>query len=558
MVDNACERCMDRSACQQRIAVLGQQPNCNHGRRQSAHVAYGINGAHEDNGSDVLYTIQALIIQGLHEDGVAPTSGCFASAAYTFEHDDNVKYYIKSESAQHGLATSYLTAVGGVLKWKEAISADVLADDAFAWYLSFDPTTQFYSLRNASTGQYITCDGSFKTKACSVPTANEQFQFILGRKDVKVGSGTSAVNVRGYWIAKANGGSATAMTAANGGGVSASGFNLSADAATQHWVILTAEETEAFDGAARVTGMNNLKRLVAGVKAMVAVPHTEKVAGTDDAIGAVLANATMVAEDERASIEAVQEAYNTTWKAMMTFIANASPSDLAVPFDLTFLMADPSITTGDGWETSKDIQQSCIEYFEQSFDFYQTIKGIPAGTYKLMVQGFNRPGNPQVVYADYQNGKNNSAAFMYAGTSSLKISHLAKDASATRLHTDDLLMTSPTAYVPNTISSAVAYFEKGLYENEMVFEVKTAADIKVGVRQGTVVTQTWTFFDNFRLYGYGDAGKDAVTDIQEVEHNTENATEMPVFNLQGMKVGDSVEGLPRGIYIRNKKKIFVK
>ena len=31
-----------------------------------------------------------------------------------------------------------------------------------------------------------------------------------------------------------------------------------------------------------------------------------------------------------------------------------------------------------------------------------------------------------------------------------------------------------------------------------------------------------------------------------------------VYNLHGQKVGDSLEGLPRGIYIVNKKKVFVK
>ena len=131
---------------------------------------YGINGAHEDNGSDALYMIQTLIIQGMHEDGLSPTSGCFALPAYTFEHDDEVKYYIKNESASFGLATSYLTVEGGALKWREATSVDVADDDSFAWYLSFDPVTQYYSFRNAGTGQYITySNSSFKTISKSVP-----------------------------------------------------------------------------------------------------------------------------------------------------------------------------------------------------------------------------------------------------------------------------------------------------------------------------------------------------------------------------------------------------
>ena len=223
--------------------------------------------------------IQALIIQGMHEDGLSPTGGTFALPAYTFEHDDDVKYYIKNENQSFGLNTSYLTISGSTLKWQEATSAEITSNDAYAWYLSFDPQTQYYSLRNAATGQYITYNGStFTTASATTPTASEKFQVIKGRKTVKVGSGTSAMNVLGYWILKANGGSATAMAAAASGKVTAAGFDLSTDASAQHWVILTAEETEAFDNAARFSELNELKSLITNVTAMVATPHTEDVA----------------------------------------------------------------------------------------------------------------------------------------------------------------------------------------------------------------------------------------------------------------------------------------
>ena len=40
--------------------------------------------------------------------------------------------------------------------------------------------------------------------------------------------------------------------------------------------------------------------------------------------------------------------------------------------------------------------------------------------------------------------------------------------------------------------------------------------------------------------------------IGEQEYSTK------VYNLQGVKVADSLEGLPQGIYIVNKKKVIVK
>jgi hypothetical protein len=56
---------------------------------------------------------------------------------------------------------------------------------------------------------------------------------------------------------------------------------------------------------------------------------------------------------------------------------------------------------------------------------------------------------------------------------------------------------------------------------------------------------------------------DTVTDIDpiEVEEDTNHddpSNRHEVYNLQGVKVADSLDGLPQGIYIVNKKKVIVK
>lgn len=520
---------------------------------------YGINGAHEDNGSEHLYFAQALIIQGFHEDGLSPTDGCFALPAYAFEHDDEVKYYIKNESASYGLNTSFLTVEGSTLKWKEATSADVASDEAFAWYLSFDPKTQYYSLRNASTGQYITYSGStFKTVSRDTPAAADKFHFIKGRKDVKVGSGSSSINVRGYWILKSNGGSATAMVASENGAVASAGFDLSADAKAQHWVILTAEETTAFDEIARQAAINKLEELIEGLTTVKETPHSEMAAGSDAALETALISAKTVAEDAGALLNTIQEAIADLRQAAMDFLQSAMPTDVEHPFDITFFMADPGITTAEGWSIAKDVQSSCIEFYEQTFDFNQTIEGLPLGTYKLMVQGFNRPGETGEVYAAYQKGSNNVVAYLYAGTESTKLCHLAEYASTRKVHSDDLTMSSPKSYVPCTIASGAAYFKKGYYDNELLFELSKTTDLKLGIRQSTSSSLYWTFFDNFRLYSYGSMSRDEVTGIETMEKGEGTLHGVNVYNIHGQKVSDTLEGLPRGLYIINKKKVVIK
>lgn len=519
---------------------------------------YGINGAHEDDGSDLLYYGNALIIQGLHEDGLQPTDATFASPAYTFEHQDTVKYYIKNESESYGLTTSYLTADGSSVVWREATSADVAADDSYAWYLSFDPKTQYYSFRNAASGEYITLSGStFKTISREAPTGAEKFHLMAGRRDVKVGSGATAINVRGYWVLRASGNWANAMTATAAGKLTPTSFDLAADAAAQHWVILTAEETASFDEASRTSALADLEALIANIKQLRATAHTEDAEGVDAAIDAALSAAESVADDESASLEALLAAVKTLRQAGMDFLGGATPADVAVPFDLTFLMADPGITTGEGWTGGGVISNSTMEFYEKTFDLNQTIEALPAGTYDLRAQGFNRPGEYATVYADYQKGKNSVVAYLYAGKASTKLCHLAEGASTTKLHGDDKSVTSPSAYVPNTMASSAAYFTKGYYDKSLVFNHAAAGNLKLGIRQTTSASYYWTIMDNFRLYYYGSMSVDEVTAIDHIEADA-TATHTAVYNIYGQKVADTLDGLPAGLYIRDGKKILVK
>ena len=516
---------------------------------------YGINGAHEDDGSTFLYYGNALIIQGMHEDGLQPTDATFASPAYTFEHDDEVKYYIKNESEAYGLMNSYLTVDGASVVWSEASATEIANDDSFAWYLSFDPKTQYYSLRNASTGQWLTLSGtSFKTVSRTEPTASEKFHFMTGRRDITVGSGSVAMKIRGYWVLRASGNWANAMSATADGKLKLVNFDIDAEASAQHWAIFTAEETQAFDNATRGSIVTELKDLIKNIRSLVQTPHTEDVENADATIEAVLASAETLASNSKSSPEELREAIVALTQAGMDFLASASVTDTEQPFVITFLMADPAITTGQGWSETGTLASSIVEFFEKKFDFNQTIKGLPAGKYEIKAQAFNRPGAATTVYSSYQRGRSSVVAMLYAGSNTLKVCNFAEGAGETKLHDDDLEMSSPKAYVPNTMASAAAYFAKGRYDNSLEFTLDKATDLKVGIKQSTSSTSYWTVFDNFRLYYYGTKSDDIVDGV-ETGIVGEN---LPIYNIYGQKVADSLEGLPCGIYIRDGKKIWVK
>ena len=219
---------------------------------------YGINGAHEDNHSESLYTCNGLLNQALCEDGLIPVNywgGGFCLPAYVLDQEEGVKYYLKNEDESRGLNTSYLIeGSNGQLTWKTMSGEEATADDHAAWYISFTPSNQYYQLRNAATGRYITYTGSgFRTTTRNSITANENLHVMMGRVDVKLGSGSDQLTTRGYWfIHPENSGTPATMTAYTGGSVGQSAFNLENGATTQRWLVLTADKIATIEGVTAI------------------------------------------------------------------------------------------------------------------------------------------------------------------------------------------------------------------------------------------------------------------------------------------------------------------
>ena len=212
---------------------------------------YGINGAHEDNGSELLYIGNSLITQALGEDGLPPTGG-FATPAYTFGSEDNVKYYIKNEAEIYGLHTSYLMEnKSGELVWKVMPASTALTNDSTAWHLEFAPSTCYYRIRNASTGKYFTYNPTNANGiglTIKTPEATENFQLMGGRVNIVIGNNT--FTSRGYWIICPKKQLNPPCLAASANGLTGTtSFNIANTATAQRWLILTADQIDAFETA---------------------------------------------------------------------------------------------------------------------------------------------------------------------------------------------------------------------------------------------------------------------------------------------------------------------
>lgn len=217
---------------------------------------YGVNGAHEDDGTAILYICNTLIYQALGEDGLPPTGG-FSTPAYTFDQEDTIKYYIKNEHKNYGLYDSYLVEnEKGNLVWQEMDAATAVADDHAAWYITFNPANCYYQLRNAATGHYVSYSktgvNGIRTAEKSAPSTNENFHLMRSRIDVTLGENTQS-GFRGYWIIhpehKQN---PTTLIASSNGATSTAAFNLGNTVAIQRWLLLTAEETRRFETASSI------------------------------------------------------------------------------------------------------------------------------------------------------------------------------------------------------------------------------------------------------------------------------------------------------------------
>ena len=88
------------------------------------------------------------------------------------------------------------------------------------------------------------------------------------------------------------------------------------------------------------------------------------------------------------------------------------------------------------------------------------------------------------------------------------------------------------------------------------------SDLKIGIKCTSAGSGYWSVFDNFRLYYNGTITPETVTAIDKIETDesahAENTTSAEVYNLHGQRVGNTLSGLPRGVYIVNKKKVFVR
>ena len=230
-------------------------------------INYGINGANEDDNSQILYRSNAMMIEAMLEDGLCPTDNYHVGVpAYTYMYHPEKKYYLMCKDAERGLGEGLLYMQSGTkAAWNYFLGKEAVSDSA-AWYIEYVPSQGYYMFKNAASGKYLThaATASYMgMKTTSKPGATEYFQLIPDRKDITIGESTDKITTHGYWLTwyssdkKAMGAKAFGKVTGYGTAEQAK-LDFSNSATTQQWIIISEDELETYKAAYISTGIGHI------------------------------------------------------------------------------------------------------------------------------------------------------------------------------------------------------------------------------------------------------------------------------------------------------------
>lgn len=248
------------------ILAFLENDNSAHLKGDKTHFwPYGINGAHEDNGSLMLYYANALIVQSLGEDNLPPVSGAFASPAYTFIQDDNEYYYVLSADNLNNSEFSMLKSDGNVMQLQKSDWKSVLNSNSYAWQIRFNPSAQLYEFRNIESDKSL----SYNKSQIGL-SENENFCIqMLGSRENVV---SDLFNLKSYWLTFDNGTNTPNALTSSYNNLSGAQFDHQNSASNQRWIVLSRKELKALAGEGTETKIDE-----AEVSSLIIYGNNEKI-----------------------------------------------------------------------------------------------------------------------------------------------------------------------------------------------------------------------------------------------------------------------------------------
>lgn len=157
-------------------------------------------------------------------------------------------------------------------------------------------------------------------------------------------------------------------------------------------------------------------------------------------------------------------------------------------------------------------QKENAEHYQKTYNTYQTLTGLKAGSYRLSLDAFYRMGSADNDYQLYSSGDYASYqhATLYAASSEGEVTAAIAPASSGKTSSSLGGGTSRVGwryYIPNNMEAAYYWFEAGYYDNSLQCTVGSDGKLTIGIRKTETISGDWTCIDNWKLEYYGKLTK---------------------------------------------------
>ncbi len=170
---------------------------------------------------------------------------------------------------------------------------------------------------------------------------------------------------------------------------------------------------------------------------------------------------------------------------------------------------DDNTTTG--WTIIKNSEgrgaaAGVMEFWQGTWDIYQTIPTLAAGRYRISVQGYFREGAlDEAAMRAHDEGTENLTCFLYANDSEIPMVstfayYLDEDVGGCK----GIRLGWSMRYYPNSMESGAVFFQRGYYDdNQVEVQLQDEQPLTFGLRNDQWTVNNWVLFDNWRLEVYG-------------------------------------------------------
>ena len=234
----------------------------------------------------------------------------------------------------------------------------------------------------------------------------------------------------------------------------------------------------------------------------------------------------------------------------------------AAPADYTAWIQNPTFAAKAGWKTKNTegdgntfaISQNCGEIWNAKSTVYQTIEGLPEGTYQVKVKTFFRQIGPKKAWEQFINDtiENVSRVKLFANMDTI-----APYMWATREYKDEFSATGSNwveaidstntdslhYYLPNTLANARVVFDANCYQKEFFTYVNNTGILQIGFANNELRSADWLVTSDWELWYYGKNSEHATaTGITSVGTD-EKVRFDEIYTIDGRRVNTLQKGI---------------